>query len=254
MNERQRRLDELLPGGNGVWVAIDHSVSQPQRGLIDIEGLLALLGAADALVAHKGVVRHFAGGRDRFVMHLSASTIHGGAHADDKVLVGSVGEAQRAGAAAVSVQVNLGSEHEAAMLERLGMVATRCSEFEMPLLGMIYPRGRHLNLDSNDATAGVLHCARLGWELGCDVVKVPWTGDPTSFAEVVAAVPIPVLVAGGIAESGPEAVFELITQAISAGARGVCIGRNVFNSAEPAAVLARVVSIVHPSLRVQVVD
>ena len=54
----------------------------------------------------------------------------------------------------------------------------------MPLLGMIYPRGPNLKLDGNDITKGISHAVRLAFELGCDVVKVPWTGDKDSLAGV----------------------------------------------------------------------
>ena len=254
MRDQSTRLGELLPDGRGVWIAIDHSVSSPLSGLIDIGGLVDALDGADALVAHKGVVRHFAGCDARFVMHLSASTVHGGSHADDKVLVGTVAEAVQHGAHCVSVQVNLGSEHEAAMLERLGCVASQCAELGMPLLGMIYPRGPNLSIHPDDITNGVAHCARLGFELGCDVVKVPWTGDEDSFSQVIAGVPIPVLVAGGPDDGDAEQLFEMIESAMTAGASGVCIGRNVFNSPDPAAVLSRIQSIINDPKHAAEVD
>lgn len=248
------RLEELLPRGRGVWIALDHCVSRPLSGLSDIGRLIGSLEAADALVAHKGVVRHFQGDDAPFVMHLSASTVHGGRHADDKVLVGTVAEAAKHGALGVSVQVNLGSEHEPAMLERLGRVSSQCAELGMPLLGMIYPSGPNLSLDPDDPTDGVAHCARLGFELGCDVVKVPWTGDAESFSRVIAGVPIPVLVAGGSDDGNPERLFSIIESAMLVGASGVCIGRNVFNSPDPAAVVSRIHAIIHGPEPMQVVD
>ena len=81
-----------------------------------------------------------------------------------------------------------------------------------------------------DATNGVAHAARVAWELGCHVAKVPWTGDAASFAEVCSAVPIPVLIAGGPKNKPFIQTLEIVESAISSGASGVCMGRQVFSS------------------------
>ena len=121
------------------------------------------------------------------------------------------------------------------MIQALGDVAEACREHDMPLLGMIYPRGPNLSPDPDDETKGVAHAARLGWELGCDVVKVPWTGSIESFRQVSSCVPIPVLVAGGPHTDDFSDVLVMVHDACRyAGAAGSCIGRNVFAGDNPA--------------------
>ncbi len=246
--DKQTLLESLLPNGRGIWVAADHGVSKwPVAGLEDMQKLVnSLTGSdgimADAIVVHRGVIDHIEVPREwsgGWVMHLSASTVHGGEHADWKVLAGDAdtlvwGAVERC-AKAVSVQVNLGEPQENEMIQALGDVAEACREHDMPLLGMIYPRGPNLSPDPDDETKGVAHAARLGWELGCDVVKVPWTGSIESFRQVSSCVPIPVLVAGGPHTDDFSDVLVMVHDACRyAGAAGTCIGRNVFADGNPA--------------------
>ena len=246
--DKQTLLESLLPNGRGIWVATDHGVSKwPVAGLEDMQKLVnSLTGSdgimADAIVVHRGVIDHIEVPREwsgGWVMHLSASTVHGGEHADWKVLAGDAdtlvwGAVERC-AKAVSVQVNLGEPQENEMIQALGDVAEACREHDMPLLGMIYPRGPNLSPDPDDETKGVAHAARLGWELGCDVVKVPWTGSIESFRQVSSCVPIPVLVAGGPHTDDFADVLVRVHDACRyAGAAGTCIGRNVFADGNPA--------------------
>jgi len=235
-----------MPDGKGVWVPIDHTVSDfPVKGLKNIKAAIKHLCEADALVAHKGVVSAFADSSEApFIMHLSASTRHSGNRSSDKVLVGGVAEAISRGALAVSVQVNLGDEHEPDMIERLGMVSEVCHELEVPLLGMIYARGNNLNIMKGDDTNGYAHAARLAYELGCNAVKSVWTGSVESFSKVVKAAPIPVLVAGGPA-GDPNEVLEMVEQAMQAGAAGVCMGRQIFSAKNPQGMVKALRAIIH---------
>ena len=90
-------LSKILPGGRGVWIPIDHGVSDyPVQGLEDTESTIKSLISAgvDAIIAHKGVVGHYhklcENTKTSMIVHLSASTRHGGSEASNKVLVGSV--------------------------------------------------------------------------------------------------------------------------------------------------------------------
>ena len=94
--------DALLPNGKGVWIPIDHGVSDfPVKGLENLDQLIDSISHADAIVAQKGVVSHYASSGANFVAHLSASTRHAGGRTSDKMLVGSVEEALSRGAKGV---------------------------------------------------------------------------------------------------------------------------------------------------------
>ena len=243
--------DSLLPNGKGVWIPIDHGVSDyPVKGLEDLDNLIAEISHADAIVAQKGVVSRYSMDAN-MVSHLSVSTRHAGSRSSDKVLVGSVEESLSRGAKGVSVQGNMGSPDEPEMIERLGLVTQDAHFLSCPVLGMIYPRGENLDVMEGDDTHGAAHAARLAFEMGCDVVKTKWTGSIESFQKVTDSVPIPVLIAGGPAGSTTEETLTTVYQAMQAGGGGVCMGRQVFSHATPGKMVTALRAIIHDGANVQ---
>ncbi|MBS71888.1 MAG: fructose-bisphosphate aldolase [Thermoplasmata archaeon] len=255
---REERLKRLLPTGRGVWIPIDHGASDwPVDGLQDIGTLVEEITrgrGADAIVCHRGPLKsHYDNTHDNWrggwVLHLSVSTRHSGDKAGWKVLAGEavnvVVSAVERGATGVSVQVNLGDENESNMLATLASVADECQLLGVPLLGMMYPRGEYLKLMDGDDTNGVAHAARIGWEMGCDVVKVPWTGSIESFQKVTSSVPIPVLVSGGPKGNDFRDVIRMVRASMAAGGSGVCIGRQIFADEDSVARIAEIIEVVH---------
>jgi predicted phospho-2-dehydro-3-deoxyheptonate aldolase len=217
---------------------MDHGITLgPVSGLVDIRQAVQSVfeGNADAIVVHKGLVRHIveclnpAGGE--LIVHVSASTSLSPSP-DRKELVCSVEHAIRLGATAVSIHVNLAAEYEAEMLKDLGKIAEECDLWGMPLLAMMYVRDG--SKESEYDPAKIKHAARVAEELGVDIVKVNYTGSPETFAEVTGSVNIPVVIAGGPKMASNDDVLVMISDAIKAGASGVSIGRNVFQDPNPA--------------------
>lgn len=251
MNKEQR-LASLLPQGKGVWIPIDHGASDyPNEGLEDLEGLIMhLIGAeVDVILAQKGVVSRYAhlceGTATNMVIHYSVSTRHSGPNSNNKVLVGGADETLSRGGMGVSSQVNMGSETEPEMIERMGELNRQAHLLGLPAFGMVYARGPHLNPVDGDPTGGQAHAVRLAFELGCDAAKTTWTGSSNSFATVAAAAPIPLLVAGGPASGDQRAVLEMVAAALEVGASGVCMGRQVFAHPRPESMARALVLLVH---------
>lgn len=227
---RMRRiLDQAT--GRTVIVPMDHGISLgPVKGIEDIGSTVDKLaeGGASAIVIHKGLVP-FAGpsvgSKLGLIVHISASTSMS-ADPNLKVLVARADEAAAIGADAVSIHCNLGNEHEDRMVSDFGSVADRCRELGMPLLAMCYPRGK--NVKSSFDPEAIRHCARLSAELGADIVKTSYTGSVDTFKEVVRGTPIPVVIAGGPKMGSDLELLTMVSEAIKAGAKGVSIGRNVF--------------------------
>ena len=163
----------------------------------------------------------------------------------DKVRVASAEECLFRGATGCSAQINLGDEYEPEMIVEMGTLTGEAISLGMPVLGMVYPRGPNLIVSDDDNTGGIAHAARVAWELGCDVVKVPWTGDAESFAEVCAAVPIPILIAGGPRGTSFTELLDIVEQSISAGGAGVCMGRQVFGADNPASHIQALKAVIH---------
>jgi len=78
--------------------------------------------------------------------------------------------------------------------------------------------------------------ARVAAELGVDIVKTNWTGDPDSFKEVVEGCMAPVIIAGG-EKAGIKGILDITKQSIEVGGSGVAFGRNVFQAEDPTKVV-----------------
>lgn len=246
------RMERIMNRNTGktVIVPMDHGATVgPIDGLIDISKAVDQVaeGGANAVIGHIGLPRygHRHQGKDiGLVLHLSASTMLS-TRPNRKVLVNTVENALRMGADGVSVHVNIGDDDEADMLKDLGRIAVECNYWGMPLIAMMYPRGPQIK--DERALEVVKVAARVGAELGADFVKTNYTGDPESFAKVVEGCPAPVLIAGGSKLSTQE-MFVMIEGAMKAGARGLSIGRNVFQHKNPSLFVKAACAIVHDNM------
>ncbi|MBU1171565.1 MAG: 2-amino-3,7-dideoxy-D-threo-hept-6-ulosonate synthase [Proteobacteria bacterium] len=234
--------------GKTVIVPMDHGVSMgPIPGLEDIDKTVNMVirGGANAAVVHKGIVTSTNRSEDTdigLIVHLSASTSLN-PEPDRKIWVCDVEEAMALGADAVSVHVNVGSQSEFMMLEALGKTAKECNRWGMPLLAMMYPRGK--NIQENVDTIKL--AARVGAELGADIIKCPYTGSPESFEAVVRGCPVPVVIAGG-SRLGDEETLNMIEGAMKAGAAGLSMGRNAFQHENPERFVNVACQMVHEGL------
>ena len=96
----------------------------------------------------------------------------------------------------------------------------------------------------------VAHCARVGVELGADIVKVPYTGDVDSFSEVVAACCVPVVIAGGERMDSTRQILQMVQDSLDAGGAGISVGRNVFQHPNRVALVKALRAIVHENVSV----
>ncbi len=240
--------------GKSVIVPMDHGVSiGPVPGIIDMTETIdeVASGGANAVLMHKGMVGcgHRGYGSDiGLIIHLSASTSLG-SDPNHKVLVTSVEKAIKLGADAVSVHVNVGSEREPEMLIKLGTISEICDDWGMPLIAMMYPRGKRIS-DEHNADVVKL-AARAGAELGADIVKTNYTGDPDTFKEVIDGCPVPVVIAGGPKVETEQELLEMVKNSIDVGGAGVAIGRNVFQAKSPQRTTRAISEIVHNKLDVE---
>jgi len=231
-----------------IIVPLDHGVSVgPIQGLVDLRRTVnhVVEGGANAVLMHKGLIRcgHRGSGKDiGLILHLSASTSLS-PYPNAKTLVGTVEDAIRLGADCLSVHVNLGDEAEARMLCDFGHVTSMAAQWGIPVLAMVYARGPKIPNQYDKEI--IKHCARVGVELGADVVKVCYTGDPDSFSEVAEACCVPVVIAGGEKMDNARDIIKMAHDSVLAGGRGLSIGRNIFQAADPRRLVATLKGVVH---------
>lgn len=244
--DRNTRRTVLVPMDHGVTVG-------PIPGLTQVAPAANLIaeGGANAAIVHRGAAMfgHRGYGKDiGLVMHLSASTSLS-PDPNRKVLVATVEDALSLGADAVSIHVNLGAEDEARMLRDFGDVSSACQRWGMPLMAMIYTRGPKIKNEYD--VKYVKHAARVGAEMGADIVKVPYTGSPESFRDVVEGCASLVVIAGGEKMESDADVLRMVDGSLRAGGAGVSIGRNVFQHKNPARMMKAIVSVVHEGATVR---
>ena len=251
-NLRMRRIMDATTGRT-VIVPMDHGVSLgPVEGIATINDSIRRVsdGGATCIVVHKGIAGQLNQkimGNLGLIVHLSASTSLWN-EPNRKILVGDALDAVRLGADAVSIHVNLGGKYETEMMEQMGKVSSQCIELGMPLLAMMYPRGKNIKKD-NDVDQVKL-ATRVAAELGADIVKTVYTGDPESFREVTRGCPVPVVVAGG-SKTDDRTTLELIEGAMAGGAAGISIGRNAFQHRTPDKFVRAAACIVHQNKSVE---
>ncbi len=250
------RLERIIDRNSRktVIVPMDHGVTVgPIEGLTDMRDAVGkvVAGGANAILMHKGVVRagHRGAGKDvGLIIHLSGGTSLS-PDPNAKELVCTVEEAITLGADAVSVHVNLGAPTDKEMLWQLGYVGRQCSDWQMPLVAMMYTRGPKIK-DEYDVN-NVKHAARVGAELGADIVKVPYTGSVETFTEVVDGCPVPVVIAGGPKMDSDEDIFRMVEGALAAGAAGLSIGRNAFQHKNPKKIVGALCKMVHKAASIE---
>lgn len=250
------RIERIINRNTGktVIVPMDHGISVgPIEGLTDMKSAIQNVaeGGANAIVEHKGLIGegHRGKGRDiGLIIHLSASTSLS-PYPNAKTLVCSVDEAIKLGADAVSIHVNLGNGGEKEMLRDFGKISYEARTWGMPLLAMIYPRGEKIK--DEYGVQVVKHAARVGDEMGADIVKVSYTGSAETFKEVVNGVSIPVVIAGGPKMDSDREILEMVKGSIDAGGAGVSIGRNVFQHKNPTRMVQAISAIVHDNSSVE---
>ncbi len=238
-----------------VIVPMDHGVSMgPIKGLIDIRDTINKVaeGGANAILGHVGFPLHGHRGYGKdigLILHLSGSTSLG-PNPNNKVPINTVEHALKLGADAVSIHVNIGADNEEEQLQNLGRVSRDCREWGMPLLGMMYARGAKVK--SEHDVDVIKLAARVGAELGVDIIKTNYTGDIDSFREVIkGALGVPVVIAGGPKMSTDRDIIQMAHDAIQAGASGTSIGRNVFQHNNPTKIIMAIVAVVHKNASVE---
>ncbi len=242
----QSRLARIFrpPTGRTVMLAVDHGYFQgPTTGLERVDlSIVPLLRHADALMATRGIIRATIPPAAGTPVVLRAS---GGPSvltelSNERIAVG-MEDAVRLGACAVAVQVFIGGEFETQSVRNMTRLVDAGQRYGMPVLA-VTAVGKQLTRDARYLRLATRICA----ELGAHFVKTYYC-EP-GFDTVAAGCPVPLVVAGGKKLPEREALA-MAYRAIEAGAAGVDMGRNIFQSDAPAAMIRAVGAVVHEAMK-----
>ncbi len=255
MNGMEWRLRRIMKKetGRSLVVAVDHGMALgPMTGINDLKTTVSELdatGTIDAWLITKGMYTHSfePAGQPGIIMRASGAATIAGPDLCHEGITSDVEEALSLGADAVAVSAFIGSEFEHQTLVDTANMATACHRFNVPLLGVmgLGKTNEGMKKDPKFIALG----ARVGAEHGADIIKTYYT--ETDFDKVVAGCPVPVMIAGGPKCETDLDTLKMIHGALQDGARGIVMGRNVWQSPHPAALLAAVHGLIHGNLSVQ---
>ena len=227
--------------GRTVMLAVDHGYFQgPTSGLERIDlSILPLLPYCDALFCTRGVLRSVIPAESQKPMVLRAS---GGPsilreELSDEQIAMDIEDAVRLNAAGVGIQVFIGGDFETRSIHNMTKLVDAGLRYGIPVMG-VTAVGKNM---VRDAKYFRLACRMIA-ELGAQYVKTYYVDE--GFETVTASCPVPIVMAGG--KKLPE--LEALTMAYNAvqqGAAGVDMGRNIFQSEAPKAMISAVHAVVH---------
>jgi len=238
----KNRLARIFSPASGrtVMLAFDHGYFQgPTTGLERIDlSIVPLVPLADTLMLTRGALRTMIPPASRPAIVLRAS---GGPSVlkelSNEEIALDIEDALRLNAAALAVQVFVGGEHETKTIHNLTRLVDAGNRYGVPILA-VTAVGRELVRDARYLRLATRICA----ELGAHYVKTYYCAE--GFDTVTAACPVPIVIAGGKKLPEPEAL-RMAHDAVRQGALGVDMGRNIFQSERPSAMLRAVRAVVH---------
>ncbi len=242
----QNRLARIFNprSGRTVMLAIDHGYFLgPTSGLERIDvNIVPLLPYADALMLTRGILRTTippSFGRGVVMRASGGPSIR--KELSNELIAVDIEDGLRMNVAAMAIQVYIGGEYETQTVNNMTRMVDMANRYGIPTLG-VTAVGKDMVRDAQYFRLATRICA----ELGAQFVKTYYVAD--GFETVTASCPVPIVMAGG--KKLPE--IEALTMAFRAvdeGAAGVDMGRNIFQSAAPTAMIQAVQKVVHELMK-----
>jgi len=245
----KNRLSRLIQkDGKALFLPIDHGYFQGPTHCLEKPGetIKPIYQYADAIMCTRGVLRNcVAPAIDKpIIMRVSGAVSVVGEDLANESVVTSIEEILRLNASAVSMSVFVGSKYENKSLSNLSKLVDECEEYGIPVMA-VSAVGKEL--EKREARYLAL-AARISAEIGARVVKTYYCED---FHKVVEGCPVPVVIAGGPKTETQKEVFEFVYDGMQAGAIGVNLGRNIWQTENPVASIRAIRSIIHEGYTVK---
>lgn len=257
---KEVRMSRLVnPKSNKMMaITVDHAISRgiaPMTGLHHIQDTIdkIILGRPDALTLTKGIAEHCMyknAGKVSMLMKISS---YSPVSPTNDTVFGTVDEAIRMGADAVSMGAMTLGDFQGEQFEAIGRISEECMRKGMPLIGHIYPKGESVPVEGRTSWENIAYSVRSACELGMDIVKTTYTGDPDSMAKVVSCVPssFRIVIQGGDACKTLDDYLNMTRDAMDCGVGGVTMGRFVWDYKDVTALVIALRYIIHEGYSVK---
>ena len=235
--------------GRILTVAMDHAPSYGVlSGLENMEAVIekVVSSGPDAILLMKGTAqRCFQPYAGRISLILKCSSLSP-FHSEHDVWVSHVEDAVRLGADAIAMALTVGSAQQPYLLSNLAALVREAEQVGMPVIVHAYPNGELIPPDEAFTAQQVKYAARLGMEVGVDIIKTFYTGSAETFAQVVeTAAPALVVAAGGPRLETDADVLRMAYDVVQAKAAGITFGRNIWQSENTGRMIHALRHIVH---------
>lgn len=245
----EHKVNSLLTKGKAVFLALDQGLEHGPKDFnlntIDSEYVfnLAREGNFNALILQKGLaIRYHDSFRYKVPLILKLNGKTNLSHADPySPQICSVNKAIKLGADAVGYTIYFGSPYESFMFKDFARIEEEAHDYGLPVVVWAYPKGSGIDDTSTDTLA---YSARAALELGADFIKIKYNDDPQGFKWVVKSAGNAKLFVAGGEKTNPKHLLTDVYDTMQAGASGVAIGRNVWQSEQPLKIADAVKSIV----------
>ena len=267
MKEKMEELkNRIMPDDKAMILAYDQGfehgprefLEHPEGGNFEYILGIAKEGRFTGLVVHAGLAEKYAGeiadSRVPLILKLNGRSELFTEEDPFSPQLYSVEDAITLGAVAVGYTVYSGSKYEDEMHREFSKIVREAHSKGIMAIGWMYPRGKaifdrksasktlKMALDEQEQTnqaidetpSIVAYGARIGMELGADMVKVKYTGSVDSFRWVVqSAYPTRVVMSGGPMTRTDEKFLSRVKDVLAAGAAGIAVGRNIWQRSDP---------------------
>lgn len=257
---KEVRMSRLVnPKSNKMMaITVDHATSRgiaPLTGLHHVQDTIdkIILGRPDAMTLTKGIAEHCTWNHAGEVAMLMKISNYSPVAPTKDTIFGTVDEAIRMGADAVSMGCMTLGDFQGEQFEAIGRVSEECMRKGMPLIGHVYPKGESVKPEDRTAWENIAYCVRSACELGMDIIKTTYTGDPDSMAKVVATVPstFRIVIQGGDACKTLDDYLQMTREAMDCGVGGVTMGRFVWDYKDVTALVIALRYIIHEGYSVK---
>lgn len=257
---KEVRMSRLVnPKSNKMMaITVDHATSRgiaPLTGLHHVQDTIdkIILGRPDAMTLTKGIAEHCMWDHAGEVAMLMKISNYSPVAPTKDTIFGTVDEAIRMGADAVSMGCMTLGDFQGEQFEAIGRVSEECMRKGMPLIGHVYPKGESVKPEDRTAWENIAYCVRSACELGMDIIKTTYTGDPDSMAKVVATVPssFRIVIQGGDACKTLDDYLQMTREAMDCGVGGVTMGRFVWDYKDVTALVIALRYIIHEGYSVK---
>lgn len=233
-------LKKITKKGRAMYLAYDQGLEHgpiefnddnvDPKSIIDI----ARKGKFNAVIFQKGIAEKYSSeikkSKVPLIIKLNGKTsLFKGEPMSEQLC--TVDEALKLGASAVGYTIYVGSEHEPKMMSEFENIIREAHAKKIPVIAWVYPRGK--GVENMPAKELMAYAARIGLEIGADIVKMHYTGKLEDLKWAVkSAGKCKIVIAGGVKTDEKE-LFAQVKDIIKSGAMGLAIGRNVWQSKDP---------------------